>query len=674
MPRAGSSGTFNSLLTVGFWLPLQRCYHTRDTSSPAVEANKKTHSTTEARMSSQFSLLKASRFGPFFATQFLGAFNDNLFKNALLVLLTFQAAQWTTLKPELLANLAAGIFILPFFLFSATSGQLADKVDRARLARTVKVLEIGIVLVAGTGFWLHSLNVLLGALFLLGLHSTLFGPVKYAILPQHLAEDELVGGNALVEAGTFVAILLGTLVGGLLAGMEGGKAWISAGCLLTALAGYATSRRIPSAPAPEPGLRINPNPITETWRNIGFARENRTVFLSILGISWFWLLGALLLAQFPAYAKNVLGGTESSVTLLLGTFTLGIGTGSLLCERLSAKQVEIGLVPFGSIGLTVFCLDLAFVTPAGSSGAPLGILPLLAAGGTLHVLADLFAIGLFGGFFIVPLYALMQIRSSLNHRARIIAANNIVNALFMVVGALVAAGLLLYGLSIPALFGIAALFNAIVAVYIYTLVPEFLLRFVIWILVHSVYRLEKRDTERIPLEGAAVLVCNHVSYVDSLVIAAASRRPIRFVINERFFAMPLLHSLLKAGRAIPFNARDAAGFPDSRTLADIRSALDAGELIALFPEGDITADGDLRNFQPWLSEILDGAPVPVIPVAVSGLWGSVFSRHAENWPRRLTGLRPMRAVGVTVGMPIPAKQAKPDGLAQGVLALRGETR
>ena len=418
-------------------------------------------------MSSQFALLKSRRFGPFFGTQFLGAFNDNLYKNALVVLLTFQATQWTTLQPGLLANLAAGIFILPFFLFSATAGQLADKFDKARLARLTKVLEISITVIAGAGFWLHNLSVLLFALFLLGLQSTLFGPVKYAILPQHLHEDELVGGNALVEAGTFVAILVGTLVGGLLAGVEGGTVWITAACLLTAVLGYLTSRGIPEAPAPDPALKINPNPVTETWRNIGFARENRTVFLSILGISWFWLFGALLLAQFPAYAKNVLGGTVTCVTLLLGIFTLGIGIGSLLCERISSKHVEIGLVPFGSIGLTVFGLDLAFASPATPPASALSNVPFLMAPGTIRILFDLFAIGLFGGFFIVPLYAMMQISSEASHRARIIAANNSVNALFMVVGAGAAAVLLSSGLSIPALFAVAAICNAAVSLFIY---------------------------------------------------------------------------------------------------------------------------------------------------------------------------------------------------------------
>jgi MFS family permease len=431
-------------------------------------------------MSGPFHLLQTRRFLPFFTTQFLGAFNDNLLKNALIVLLTFQASSWTTMKPEVLANLAAGIFILPFFVFSASAGQLADKYDKARLARLVKLLEIAIMLVAGAGFALHSLAVLMGALFLFGMHSTLFGPVKYAILPQHLKETELVGGNALVEAGTFVAILVGTLAGGLLAGLDHGTVWITAGGLGVAVAGYLASRKIPDAPAPDARLRINFNLFTETWRNLAYAREDRTVFLAIVGISWFWLYGALFLAQFPAYTRYVLGGSETAVTLLLGTFTVGIGAGSILCERLSGKTLELGLVPLGSIGLTVFGLDLAWASPAMAPvGAPLGALALLAHAGTWRILLDLCGLGLFGGLFIVPLYALIQLRSDVAYRARIIAANNIMNALYMVAGALVAAGLLGAGLSIPALFVVAAVCNAAVALYIYRRSPEYLARFVL---------------------------------------------------------------------------------------------------------------------------------------------------------------------------------------------------
>ena len=624
-------------------------------------------------MSSQFDLLKARRFAPFFATQFLGAFNDNLFKNALIVLLTFQAASWTALAPEVLTNLAAGIFILPFFLFSATAGQLADKYDKAKLARLVKLLEIVIMGVALLGFSLHSLSVLLTALFLLGLHSTLFGPVKYAILPQHLRERELVGGNALVEAGTFVAILIGTLAGGLLAGAAGHPTWVAYAGLVIAVFGYLFSRGSPAAPAPAPELVVSLNPLSETWRNIGFARQNRTVFLSILGISWFWLYGALFLAQFPAYAKNVLGGSESSVTLLLAVFTIGIGLGSLLCERLSAGHVEIGLVPFGSIGLTLFGIDLAFASPdLLPAGAPLPLTSLLALHETWRVLFDLLALGLFGGFFIVPLYALIQLRSAPEQRARIIAANNILNALFMVVGSLAAAGLLADGLSIPVLFAVAAVCNAAVAVYIYSLVPEFLLRFVAWLLIHSVYRLRQNGLENIPEEGAAVLVCNHVSFVDPLVIAAASRRPIRFVMDYRIHRTPLISFVFRHMHAIPIApARDDAAMMEA-AFEEVAKALEAGELVAIFPEGRITDTGEIYPFRPGVQRIVKRTPVPVIPMALQGLWGSFFSR--KDGPAMSKPLRRgmFSAIALTVGVPVAPAAATPEHLQAIVAGMRGD--
>jgi 1-acyl-sn-glycerol-3-phosphate acyltransferase len=574
-------------------------------------------------MSTQSGLLKARRFAPLFVTQFLGALNDNVLKNAMVVLLTFQAASWTTLKPELLANLAAGIFILPFFLFSATAGQLADKYDKSRLAQMVKLLEIAIVLVCGAGFWLHSLAVLFLGLFLLGLHSTLFGPVKYAILPQHLKPEELVGGNALIEAGTFVAILVGTLLGGLLAGAGDGTTWITAVGLAIAVGGYLASRAIPVAVPPAPTLAISANPLTETWRNIHFARENQTVFLSIMGISWFWLFGALLLAQFPAYTKNVLGGSETAVTLLLATFTFGIGAGSMACEKLSAKRVELGLVPLGSIGMTVFALDLAFASPA-TPAAGLGALALLQLGSTWRVLADLALLGIFGGFFIVPLYALVQQRSNPEHGARIIAANNIMNALFMVVGALAAAGLLAAGLSIPMLFAVAAICNAAVALFIYGLVPEFLLRFIVWMLIHTVYRLRTRGLEQVPEEGAAVIVCNHVSFVDALVIMAACKRPIRFVMDHHIFRWPLLNFVFRTSKAIPIASAKEDPAMMEKAFEEVSLALAAGDLVGIFPEGKITANGEINPFRPGITRILQANPVPVVPMALRGPMGQLL--------------------------------------------------
>lgn len=566
-------------------------------------------------MNSQSDLLQTRRFMPLFVTQFLGALNDNLLKNALVVLLTFQAAQWTTLPAALLANLAAGVFILPFFLFSATAGQLADKYDKARLARLSKVAEIVIVLIAGLGFALHSLTVLMVSLFLLGLQATFFGPVKYAILPQHLREDELVGGNALIEAGTFVAILLGTLLGGLLAGVGGATAVITLVGLVIAVVGYVASRKIPPAAPPAPDLAINLNPLSETWRSIQFARESRAVFLSILGISWFWLYGALFLSQFPAYTKDVLGGGETAVTMLLAIFTLGIGVGSLLCEKLSAGRVELGLVPFGSIGLTLFGLDLAFASPLAPTAAqPLGALALLAQPGIVHVLADLFLIGLFGGFFIVPLYALVQSRSSAAHRARVIAANNIFNALFMVAGAAAAALLLHAGLSIPALFGVAAFCSGVVAIFIYGLLPEFLMRFVVWLLMHTVCRVTTQGQDVIPERGGVVIVPHRrLDTVEALVLMGACRRPIRFV-HDRSLAFGLMtRFVLRESRAIAVDFTR----PDEVAGA-IGEALERGDVVGVLAPAFAAVAAPVPG--EWA-----GPDASVIRVVVVGR-GGLFSR------------------------------------------------
>ena len=384
-----------------------------------------------------------------------------------MVLLAFHATSWTTLAPAVLTNLAAVIFILPFLIFSASAGQFADKFDKARLARLVKLLEMLTMGVAVLGFFWHSLPLLLAALFLLGVHSTLFGPVKYAILPQHLREDELVGGNALVESETFVAILLGTIVGGVLAASDGPPGGIPLGGFVVALAGFVASLGIPSAPPPRPGLRINFDPFSETWRSLAYARRRRTVFLSMLCISWFWLYGALFLTQIPVFGKAVLGGGETAVTLLLATFTVGVGLGSLEYARLSGEQHGIGLIFFGALGLSVFGFDLFLASPAvPPTEAPLPATVLLESFLTWRVLFDFTAIGVFGGFYIVPLYVLLQTHSDPAHRARVIVANNVLNALFMVVGALGAAVLLGRGVSIPALFAMAALGNAPVALFV----------------------------------------------------------------------------------------------------------------------------------------------------------------------------------------------------------------
>ncbi len=625
-------------------------------------------------MSNQYGLLRERRFLPFFLTQFLGAFNDNVFKNALMILLAFKAASWISLDRNLVQNIGQVVFILPFLLFSATCGQLADKYDKAKLTRFVKLFEIAIMLVAGLGFYLKSPALLFVALFLMGTHSTLFGPVKYAILPQHLKQHELVGGNGLVEMGTFLAILLGEILGGVLIGVEThGMLLVTIVTLGLAIAGYFTSRAIPASPAPAPNLKINWNPITESIRNFNFTKQNRTVFLSILGISWFWFYGATFLTQFPSFSRDVLGGGEHVVTWLLAIFSVGVGLGSLLCERLSGHKVEIGLVPFGSIGMTLFGLDLYFASRGLVPAAhEIGAMEFLNRPGGWRISFDLLMLGLFGGFYIVPLYALIQTRSEESHRSRIIAGNNILNAVFLILSAILAIVVFKLGFTIPQLFLIAAILNACVAIYIYTLVPEFLMRFLMWILIHSVYRLKKEDLHHIPDEGPAVLVCNHVSFVDAMVIAAGCPRPIRFVMDHNIFKMPILNFVFRTAKTIPIASAKEDPQALERAYDEVAKALGNGDLVGIFPEGKITHTGDINEFKPGIKRIIERTPVPVIPLALCGLWGSFFSRMGGKAMSRFFPRGFSSKIALVAGAPVTPAQVSPENLQSAVASLRGD--
>jgi len=606
----------------------------------------------------QFRLLRKRRFAPFFLTQVLGAFNDNVYKNALVILVAYHAASYASIDPNLLTNVAAGLFILPFVLFSATAGQIADKFEKSAIIRIIKASEIGIMVIAAAGLLLKNLPLLLAALFLLGLHSTFFGPVKYAILPQVLSPAELVGGNGLVEMGTFVAILAGTLVAGVLIALDRGIVWVAALILVTGVLGFLASLAIPKVARAAESLSFEWNPFRETWSNLQFARRNRTVFLSLLGISWFWFYGAMFLSQFPTYSKAVLGGNEHVVTLLLALFSIGVAAGSLLCERLSGHKVEIGLVPFGSIGLSVFALDLFLATPGSVEHANFGAWQFLTQPGSWRIALDLFLIGMFGGFYIVPLYALIQTRSEPSHRSRIIAANNILNALFMVAAAGLAVVALSAGLSIAQLLLLTGALNAVVAIYIYLLVPEFLLRFLDWLLVHSIYRLRATGLAHIPEEGPALLVCNHQSLADALIITAVCRRPIRFVMYYAIFNVPVLSFIFRAMKAIPIAGAKEAPDVLERAYDDIAAALADGQLVCIFPEGQLTRDGEIGKFRPGVSRILERTPVSVIPMALSGLWRSIFSRNRDKW--KVAVLFP--SVSLAAGPALAPSDASPEAL------------
>jgi len=618
---------------------------------------------------SQFRLFAQRRFFPFFAAQALGAFNDNAYKNVLLIFATYQAATYTTIEPQLLTNLAGGLFILPFVLFSGIAGQLATRYDKTIVLKIVKGFEILIMGTATLGFAYHHMGILLGALFMMGAHSTFFAPAKYGLMPEVLHESELVGGNALIQMGTFMAILLGTLFAGILAS-HGDIDIICVALIAIAAAGFAISLAIPRLRPADPALRIDWKPWTSAWDNICAARESRTVFLSILGISWFWFYGALVLAQLPLYSKDILGGNEAVVTVLLVVFSAGIGIGSLLCERLSGHKVEIGLVPFGSIGLTVFAVDLYFAAPHAFGSQLLDPRAFIAQPGIWRVLLDLGFIGIFGGFFIVPLNALVQQRSRREVLSRVIGANSILNAAFMVVAALFGAIALQAGMTIPELLLTTGILNAFVALYIYSLVPEFLLRFLAWLLVHVMYRLKQEGVSNIPEEGPALLICNHVGFVDAIVIAAASRRPVRFIMENSIFKVPVLSAIFRGMKAIPVAPAKEDPECYERAFQTVARELREGNLVCIFPEGRLTSDGEIGPFRPGMLRILQETPVPVIPMALSGLWHSMFSRKygpvRNRWPRRIWARITLR-----VGEPIAASEANLELMRQRVVALRG---
>lgn len=627
----------------------------------------------------QFALLKQRRFAPFFWTQFAGAANDNLFKFAFTVMVTYQL-QLSWMPPAMAGLVIGALFILPFLLFSATAGQLTDKYDKTRIIRFVKNLEIAIMVLAAWGFFRADAVVLLACVFLMGLHSTLFGPVKFAYLPQVLAARELTGGNGMVEMGTFVAILLGQVAGGLLVALpQVGHTSVAVACVLLALVGRGVAQAIPTAPATDPQLVVNWNPFSETWRNLKLARGNIVVFRSLLGISWMWFFGAVFLSQFPSFAKEVLHGNEQVASLLLVVFSVGIGIGSLLCETLSRRQVEIGLVPLGAIGMSVFAIDLYFASRGLPAGPEMGLGAFLAQSAHWRVMADLGLLSLFAGLYSVPMYALIQLRSQPTHRARIIAANNILNALFMIASSVIAGALLGAGFTIPQIFLFTGIANALVAFYIFLLVPEYLLRFVAWVLSRFVYRFKIEGDEHIPTEGPAVLVCNHVSFIDAVLLMAASPRPIRFIMDHRIFRVPVLGWLFRLAKAIPIAPQKDDPAAYERAFAQAVEVLREGDLLAIFPEGAITSDGSLQPFKGGVMKILAGARAvgvepPVIPMALTNLWGSFFSRVEVREGKNVAMVQPFRRglfsrVGLQVGAVVPPAQVTPELLQSRVSGL-----
>ncbi|MDE1254741.1 MFS transporter [Vibrio aestuarianus] len=619
----------------------------------------------------QSSLLTQRRFLPYFITQFFGAFNDNIFKNVLLLFVAFAGANVLPISSNLFINLAAGLFILPFFLFSASAGVLADKYEKSAFIRKVKLAEIGIMCLGAIGFITESYSILLLLLFLMGTQSAFFGPVKYALLPQQLKSEELVPGNALVETGTFLAILLGTLGAGLIASAENAKYVAAAAVVVFAIVGYLASRHIPNAPACAPDLKFRWQPIKQTKQTIAIAKSDRTIFQSIMAISWFWFLGAAYLTQFPNFTHHYLNGNESAVSFLLALFSIGIATGSMTCDRLSNHRIEVGIIPIGSFGITIFGYLMAQAVP---DSLPIftDFHSFLSYQPLWPLFFYLLMIGVSGGIFIVPLYALMQQQAKVTQRAQVIAALNIYNSLFMVGSAILGiVCLTILELSIPQLFVILALLNLFVTLYLCLQVPMFLVRFLVWILTHTMYRVNHKNLHHLPEKGGALIVCNHVSYMDALLLSGVCPRLIRFVMEEDYASLPPLRRFLKRAGVIPISASNRSSI--RRAFSEVEQALAEGHIVCIFPEGQLTADGEINDFMRGMDIILKRSPVPVIPMALKGLWGSYFSRVKGQACRGLP-TRFWSRLEIEAGEPVAPLQATTQVMQEKVIQLRGDWR
>lgn len=618
---------------------------------------------------SQSSLLKSKRFAPFFITQFLGAFNDNIYKNTLMLIMTYGAAEAMGLNSHIVLNLAAVLFILPFLLFSALAGQIADKYEKSSLIRKIKILEIVIMIAGAAALLTENYSILLILLFLMGAQSAFFGPCKYAILPQHLHRNELVGGNALVEMGTFVSILLATIGAGIILQFENYLTITAVLVVGLACFGYASSYFIPKAEAVDSALKLNFNIFKSSWHLITYARSNRGIFLAVMAISWFWFLGAAYLTQFPNFSRQAFNGDASLVTLLLAIFTLGIGSGSLLCEKLSRKQVELGIVPIGALGMTLFGIDLYLFLPT-QNGEIQSWLMFINDASHWRVLIDLAGIGISGGIFIVPLYAYIQLRVEEEYRARIISVINIINALFLVASGLVAMLFLgVFDLSIAEFFLVISVMNIVVSLFIFYQVDEFSIRFIVWVITNIIYRLKEEGRENIPEEGAAVLVSNHVSFVDALLIASTSPRPIRFVMDHNIFKNPMLGWFFKLVKAIPIAPEKVCAKTYQNAFDTVSKVLEEGHLVCIFPEGKITRTGEMNEFKTGIEKIINRNPVPVVPMNLMGLWGSFFS-HKDGSAFSKAPKRFWSRVSIKIGPAIAAENVSASFLYNEVSKLK----
>ncbi|MBS0286536.1 MAG: acyl-[ACP]--phospholipid O-acyltransferase [Proteobacteria bacterium] len=574
-------------------------------------------------MKNQFSLFTKRRFLPLFITQFLGAFNDNLFKNALVVLITYFLADKLTVQPQILVTLTGCLLILPMFLFSAQAGGIADKFEKAKLIRIIKIAEIILMIIGALGFILQNVSLLMTVLFFLGAQATFFGPIKYSILPQHLPDDELVAGNGLIEMGTFLAILLGNILGVVFITLPNGLIIISAMIFLMATLGYLSSCFIPQAHAPVPNLKLSLNLFKETWDIVNFSRKSTPIFLCILGISWFWLIGFTFLAVFPSYAKDFVGGNEDVFVLFLALFSIGIGVGSTLCNRLLKGQIEATFVPLAALGMTLFTLDLFWAThlEVPPTGPLLTLREFVQAPNHWRIMIDMLLIAISGGIYIVPLYAIMQHIAAESHKARIIASNNIMNALFMTVAAIITMVMFKLQMTIPHIFLTIALLNLVAVIQSCRLLPGDLIKSILRIVFQLIYRVEVKGIEHFHQAGQRVVISpNHTSFLDGLLLAAFLPGRLSFAMYsgyaQKWWVKPI-------GYLVDIFGLDPT---NPYIMKSIVKYVKEDKKLVIFPEGRITVTGALMKIYEGPGLIADKADANVLPLLIEGAQYSPFSR------------------------------------------------
>lgn len=627
----------------------------------------------------QWQLLGKKTFGPIFITQFLGALNNNLYKNALIILLTFSAINAPVgISTSMMVNICAGLFILPFFFFSAFAGVLADNKEKSSMIRNLKLIEIVTMLIGSVGIFSSNIYLMWIALFCMGIQAAFFGPLKYSILPQHLHEKELMGGNGLIESGTFIAILIGTILGGLLIGLNNGKYYVCALMFIFSVIGYFSSRFIPTAKSfnsLDNNMKVSFFGSMKT--SLLAAKSVKSIFLSILAISWFWFLGATLLSQFPLIVKEVLQAPAIFVTILLGVFAIGVAFGSVLCDKLSGHRVEIGLVPFGAFGITVFLYLFAGSMSQISSDIHNNLFDSTLVSNWFNyshfymLISWLFLIATFSGFFTVPLYAFVQSRADARDRSKIIGANNILNSIFMVTAAVFAIIVSSLGFNLINLVYILTVMNLLVAVYVFTVVPEFMMRFIVWILVRTIYRIDSIGLNKFPEKGSGLIICNHVSFMDALFIFGLCPRPVKFVMYYKIFNIPFFKYMFNSVGAIPIASKKEDVEVFNKAFDKIDEYLRNDELVVIFPEGAITHDGEMQEFKPGILKVLEKNQVDVYPCALAGLWGSMFSRKDKGIFRYFPKAFFNHKVKFIVSDKIEAKDVSLEKLKEKVLELRG---